>query len=277
MTVYTGRGSEEPITQASAVLISLETAVMAFVESITHVFGVETGSVSHRVGQVHVIHHPNDILHHYPREFSFRREFVSLGGATEDVLESVRLTLSSPTEDHVLYVFGDDVGANIPQYEAMGYQHAWNNGLMAVQIDATRSPLAPDYFLIRELTEIADVAMYEGLGGPTAVGHTLFDPHIHSFVSYDQSGKPLGRSQLVTKVDRFAYVSGMFTAPDHRNRGVGSGLMNTMHKRARREGAEYCILVPSRMASEINFYPRFGYEVVAPHSVFVPVGPDLPV
>lgn len=270
MSDYVNQRDEEFTAQVSVVLISLETAVWAFVDSIAHVFGVESGSYIHRAGNVHMIHHAADVLHHYPREFVFRREFVALGTSPQETLENVQVSLAHPTEDHVLYVFDRDIDQQISAYEALGYQHAWNNALLAVRVDDARVPLASGYFMIRELERTADVAAYERLGGPTGVGHTLFDAHIHSFVSYDHQGEALARSQLVTKVNQIAYVSGMFTEPRYRRRGVGSGLMNAMHRRARREGAEHCILVPSKMATDINFYPRFGYEVVAPHAVFIP-------
>lgn len=185
------------------------------------------------------------------------------------VLHRLRRALTTPDEDHVLYVFTPQVDKSVHVYERFGYLHAWNNRLLGVEVARAGAPLVSRYFDVREFT-VADLAAYESIGGPSSVARTLSDPNIHTFLSYDTDGEPVGRAQLVTCVDGIAYVSAMYTVPTCRRRGVGTGLLHAMHTRARREGATHCILVPSQEATEFGFYPRFGYRTVAHHAVFVP-------
>lgn len=250
-------------------MINLTVAVHAFAKSVIHVFGVETGARVHREGDVYAIGHRNDITHAYPREFNFRQEFVAVEGEPDVVVAAVRKCLNNEGDDHVLYAFSTVVAEKISAYRALGYEHAWNNALMGVLLDDA-VPKGVRGLHVREVQTTADVIAYQELTGSAAVVHSLSDSHIHSFLCTDDHGAPVGRSQLITKVDLFGYVSGMFTLPAQRRRGVGTVLMHAMHRRARDVGARFCLLIPSRFATEVNFYPRFQYETVAPHAVFIP-------
>ncbi len=236
---------------------------------MAYVFGVETGSDMRQVADVYAINHGVPIAHEYPRKFDFRQEFLANGGEPNVVLRCVRECLFEEHDDHVLYVFSRDVAEKIPAYQSLGYHHAWNNALLGMPLgEVVELPVAG--LRVREIANTADVVTYQGLSGSAAVAHSTTDANVHTFLCEDDNGVPMGRGQLVTENKLFAYVSGMFTAPEHRRCGVGTALMNAMHQRGMKKGARFCLLVPSRFASEINFYPKFNYEVVAPHAVFIP-------
>jgi len=73
--------------------------------------------------------------------------------------------------------------------------------------------------------------------------------------------------QLVEKIPRpgravstYAYMTGVYTSPAHRSRGVGRRLLRQAYAWARRSGAEFVIVWPSSRA--VAFYAREGFVPV---------------
>jgi hypothetical protein len=77
-----------------------------------------------------------------------------------------------------------------------------------------------------------------------------------------------GWGYMVRKSHHSAYVAGMFTHPDFRQKGVSTAILHDMHQRAKEIGIHKIYLVPSFMAW--NFYTKRGYETVAHFSTFLP-------
>ena len=87
----------------------------------------------------------------------------------------------------------------------------------------------------------------------------LGDRQLHDFVVLrDQT--VVATAQLVTTTHGVAYVSRMFTAPEHRQTGCCRALLDTMHAEARAFGMTHSVLVPSFMAWELNIYEKLGYR-----------------
>jgi len=59
---------------------------------------------------------------------------------------------------------------------------------------------------------------------------------------------------------RWGYVSNMFVAPEHRNRGIGSALLSTLIATAQERG--YARLVVSPSVRAIEFYRRAGFRLI---------------
>jgi predicted GNAT family acetyltransferase len=81
-------------------------------------------------------------------------------------------------------------------------------------------------------------------------------------------GQAAGWGFLTHDNPYMAYVAGIFTAPDFRNRGVASALLKHMHDFSLERGLKKILLVPSFMAW--NFYTKRGYQTIAHFSTFLP-------
>ncbi len=71
-------------------------------------------------------------------------------------------------------------------------------------------------------------------------------------------------------------VFDLFVLPEHRGRGVGSGLLREAASRLRSKGAETLSLsVAAGNVSAVRFYERLGMRVVQ-HSMFMRLSDDVP-
>jgi len=86
------------------------------------------------------------------------------------------------------------------------------------------------------------------------------------FAEIDQ--QPAGWGYLVHQDSHLAYVAGMFTSPEFRQKGVASAILGKMHQYALEKNIHKILLVPSFMAW--NFYSKRGYRTIAHFSTFLP-------
>ena len=77
-----------------------------------------------------------------------------------------------------------------------------------------------------------------------------------------------GWSYLIRKNNHTAYVAGMFTQPEFRQKGVSTAMLYEIHRCVSEMGIRKMILVPSFMAW--NFYTKRGYDTIAHFSTFLP-------
>jgi predicted GNAT family acetyltransferase len=87
----------------------------------------------------------------------------------------------------------------------------------------------------------------------------LGDRHLHDFVAL-RAQAVVATGQFVTTNHGVAYVSRMFTAPEHRQTGCCRALLDTMHAEAGALGMTHSVLVPSLMAWELGVYEKVGYR-----------------
>lgn len=59
-------------------------------------------------------------------------------------------------------------------------------------------------------------------------------------------------------IRRWGYVSGVYTIPEARNRGIGSQLLSAVIEWAKGEGQEFLLLWPSERS--VPFYERAGFK-----------------
>lgn len=88
----------------------------------------------------------------------------------------------------------------------------------------------------------------------------LGDRQLHDFVVFKKR-VVVATAQLVMTDCRVAYVSRMFTAPEHRQTGCCRALLDTMHTEAGTLGMTHSVLVPSLMAWELGIYEKLGYRI----------------
>jgi GNAT superfamily N-acetyltransferase len=95
------------------------------------------------------------------------------------------------------------------------------------------------------------------------------DPKLHDFVA-EVEGKIAAKAQVVTTCGAIAYVSNMFTTSSQRLNGLGSALLQRLHREALATGAQEIILVPSRMARRLAFYEKHGCSELIPMHLLIP-------
>lgn len=62
-------------------------------------------------------------------------------------------------------------------------------------------------------------------------------------------------------VRRWGYVSGVYTIPEARNRGIGTRLLSAVVEWAKGEGQEFLLLWPSERS--VPFYERAGFKLAS--------------
>jgi predicted GNAT family acetyltransferase len=136
----------------------------------------------------------------------------------------------------------------------------FDKALMARCIGAPPSSVHSEGIEVRKVDTPALVAETAPLGEEhRSHDAVLGDSKLHDFVVV-RDRAVVAAAQLVTTGHGVAYVSRMFTAPEHRQTGCCRALLNTMHAEACVLGMRHCVLVPSLMAWELRVYQKLGYS-----------------
>jgi ribosomal protein S18 acetylase RimI-like enzyme len=67
---------------------------------------------------------------------------------------------------------------------------------------------------------------------------------------------------------RIAYLTNVYTSPEHRNRGIGSAVIRRAQEAAREAGVEVMIVWPSDASVEL--YAREGFERPGEPMLWIP-------
>jgi GNAT superfamily N-acetyltransferase len=246
--------------------------IAAFVGSVAHKFAVECGASLHIAKACAAITYPEDLVHPWPREFSYRIEFFVHNVAPEQAILCISSFLGCDRPEHVLNVFAEEEDNNVLEaYEQLGYRHAWTNALMNRGLSANELGREPEASVRRVAPE--DIAAIVALAPDhPSSARAIKDPSLHGFVA-EVEGKIVAKAQLVTNDSSIAYVSDMYTAPHHRQCGLASALLRRMHGQAVTSGALETILVPSLMTRQIGFYEQHGYRELIPMHLLIPDSP----
>ena len=253
---------------------------VAFVNGTTHKFLIEQKAkavvelVDDPAAALTAFNYIEPIYHPWPREFGFHYEFMAYGLEPELSVDLIHRHLPASTDEHVLLVFAESNNSLLQAYADLGYQHCRNNSVMGVDLSRDvawmRKTGLPAVRPAKAQGDIEAINVYRP--EYEASKRALADPAIYDFCIW-QDERVVAAAQVVVlpeQVEIPAYISGMFTEPESRQRGCCTALMRVIHEQLITLGIERCVLVPSEMANEIDLYARYGYRESVPMMVLIP-------
>ena len=241
---------------------TVQACVRGFVSAVGYQFSRQGYAKVGHFGSVTTLEHRNEIEHPWPRAFRFKLELLVEEGATAAEIGNVyRHLASDPYVECVANLLVSDPNRLVEELKSSGFMRAFDKALMARRIGAQAlSSKGPEALDVRKVDTPALVAQTAQLVQENR-SHDAFlgDRHLHDFVALrDQA--VVATAQFVTTNHGVAYVSRMFTAPEHRQTGCCRALLDTMHAEARALGMTHSVLVPSLMAWELGVYEKLGYR-----------------
>ncbi|QTN28603.1 GNAT family N-acetyltransferase [Rhodoferax sp. AJA081-3] len=242
--------------------------VRAFIQSLAHREQVEAGATTPSAGETAEIRYPSAMEWPWPRQFTYTREFFSQASSTE-CLQVIR-SLIATTEEHVINFFSAELDAEVPHFEAAGYVEAWRSRLLGHDLDRRWNQPDVTGTEIHEVASSADMVRYASLPGISNPGLAR-DASIHNFFA-TSSGEVLAKGQLVYCSGSVAYVSDMFTKPEHRNKGLCADVLAAIESKALSLGATHTCLAPGQEVEAFGLYEKYGYVAAGVRSVLIPKG-----
>ena len=243
--------------------VTVQACVQGFVSAVGHHFVKQASAEVRRFGAVTTLQHRNEVEHPWPRVFRFKLELLAEEGATAVEIDHVyRYVAVDPQVECVVNLLVSDPGAIAEKLKPRGFTHAFDKVLMARCINPPQRPMEiPEGLHVRKVDTPALVAQTMLLGQEhRSQDVVLGDRQLHDFVVFKKR-VVVATAQLVTTDCRVAYVSRMFTAPEHRQTGCCRALLDAMHTEARTLGMTHSVLVPSLMAWELGIYEKLGYRI----------------
>lgn len=241
---------------------TVQACVRGFVSAVEYHFSRQGDAKVRHFGSVATLEHRDEIEHPWPRAFRFKLELLVEEGATAAEISNVyRHVASDPHIECVANLLVSDPNSLVEELKSSGFTRAFDKVLMARCIGAPQlSSERPEGLDVRRVDTPALIAQTALLGQEyRSHDAVLGDRQLHDFVVFrDQA--VVATAQLVATNHGVAYVSRMFTAPEHRQTGCCRTLLNTMHAEARAFGITHSVLVPSLMAWELSVYEKLGYR-----------------
>jgi GNAT superfamily N-acetyltransferase len=75
-----------------------------------------------------------------------------------------------------------------------------------------------------------------------------------------ESGKPIFKTEIVSRTPRVSYLEGIWTNPDNRSEGQGTDCLLQLSKRLLNYSESICIFVNEQNAAALRFYERAGFK-----------------
>lgn len=241
---------------------AVQACVRGFVSAVAYHFSRQGDAKARHFGSVTALEYRNEIEHPWPRAFRFKLELLVEEGATAAEIGNVyRHMASDPHIECVANLLVSDPDPLVEELKTSGFTRAFDKALMARCIGAPQpSSERPEGLDVRQVDTPALVARTALLGQEyRSHDAVLGDRRIQDFVAFRYQAV-VATAQLVTTDHGVAYVSRMFTAPEHRQTGCCRALLNAMHAEARAFGMTHCVLVPSLMAWDLGVYEKLGYR-----------------
>lgn len=242
--------------------------VRAFIKSLLHKETVEAGANAFGADKTIEIRYASALEWPWPRQFTYRREFLSQGSPGE-CLDAIHSRIGDG-EEHVVNFFSNQLDCEIPHFETAGYVEAWRSGLLGRDLRRHWHKPGAIAAKVHEVASSADMAHYASLPGISNPGLAR-DASIHNFFAI-HDGEVLAKGQLVYQCDAVAYVSDMFTKPEHRNKGLCTSMLAAIENKARSLGATHTCLAPGQEVASFGLYEKYGYTVAGTRSVLIPRG-----
>ena len=242
--------------------------VDAFLRSVTHKFSIEAGAVCQTLANINAITYSDSLSHPWPRAFTYRTEFFTESQDATAVSAEIATFFAGNVKEHVLSVFSHHSEEVELEYGRCGYQLAWSNILLGVQLGQNLPGRTAPLGQIRAAT-LADIDEINRME-PEVLSHAaaIEDAHIHEFVA-EVDNAIVAKAQIVTIDEHIGYVSDMFVHASARQRGLGGQLLQHLHSQTEALGIGEVVLLPSLMTRKFGFYERFGYKPLIPMHLFI--------
>ncbi len=242
------------------------TIINAFIQSLAHRERVEAGAVANSVGATTEIRYASALEWPWPRQFTYTREFFSQASSTE-CLQAIH-GLIVTTEEHVINFFSAELDAEVAHFETAGYVEAWRSELLGRDLSHRWHRPVATGVEIHEVASSADMVRYASLPGISNPGLAR-DSSIHNFFAVN-GGEVIAKGQLVYHSDSVAYVSDMFTKPEHRRKGLCVSILAAIENKALSLGATHTCLAPGQEVASFGLYEKYGYTTAGVRAVLVP-------
>ena len=242
--------------------------VNAFIQSLAHKERVEVEVTANSLGTTTEIQYASAPEWPWPRQFAYTQEFFSQGSAIE-CLTAIRGRIGD-AQEHVVNFFSDQLDFEIPHFETTGYVEAWRSRILGRNLSHRWHKPGAVAAEVHEVASSADMVRYASLPGISNSG-VARDASIHNFFAA-RGGEVLAKGQLVYCCDSVAYVSDMFTKPEHRKKGFCASILAAIENKARSLGATHTCLAPGQEVELFGLYEKYGYSVAGSRSVLIPIG-----
>jgi|GEM_PF-5440342 len=237
--------------------------VHAFVRCLCHKEAAETGAkVLKKEGLTHLAYE-SELSWAWPRQFEYKAEYFC-----ESPLDPAT-TLSEIGRDdaeHVVNIFHPEIAVVAEQLD-LGHTLAWTSTLMARNLNRPWPRARSIAALPIEVRTAQEKDIADSLRG-ISNAPSDFNDQIHNFY-VEQNGAAIAKGQLVYLGGDRAYISDMFTLPEHRRHGHCNALMAALESKGRSLGATRIVLAPGLEAVRFCIYDRYGYQQSAVRAVII--------
>lgn len=246
--------------------------VNSFIQLLAHRERVETGATAFSWGTSTEIRYASTLEWPWPRQFTYTREFFSQDSSTE-CLQTIH-GLKATKEEHVINFFSTELDAEVAHFEVAGYVEAWRSELLGRDLSHRWHRRGATGVEICEVASSAEMVRYASLSGISNPGLAR-DGSIHNFFALN-GGEVLAKGQLVYLSDAVAYVSDMFTKPEHRKKGLCASILAAIEDKAVSLGATHTCLAPGREVASFGLYEKYGYATAGVRAVLIPKDEVVP-
>lgn len=244
--------------------------VKAYIDGITFKSKIENNAKIIKQEYVIGIQYPQVLVQPWPREFSYQFEFFAGNHSPSLVKDQVFSSFEKAVEEHVLYIFSENLNQLIPAYRQLGYLHAWNNILMIKKISPNEKRFVPPGVKIKKITTLQEVSMVNSIG-PDNLSSTkgLENPAIHNLMAFYKD-EVCAKAQMIILQEKFAFLADIYTHTNYRRKGISNALLQEMHTLAAEAGVKYSVLIPSKMTREFDLFQKHAYRTLVEVALLVP-------
>lgn len=239
-----------------------EEDALAFIKALTYREVVEGAAVASSSGNVIELCYNSDLQWPWPREFTYRREYLAVAEASE---VASRINLE---HEIVVNLFHRDLASQEAMLHELGLTRAWVNPIMGRDL---AQPWPRPFALsvrAREVTSINDRSRFNSISGISNRSDVI-DDRIHYFF-FENDVQVIAKGQLIYLGEGTAYISDLFTDQAFRRQGWCSAMMAVLEEKARSLGATRAVLAPGLEQIELQLYERYGYSHTAERAVLIP-------
>lgn len=240
--------------------------VTAFVRALSHRERCEAYASVHSHGSTTEIVYTTPLHWPWPRKFVYVNEFFCTEFAPL-ALSEVQASDGSRGE-HVINFFAANLKQSTQHFFDAGYTEAWTSILLGRSLSKERHRTTPDNVNVHQVRSGQDMERYKSLSGISNPAAPR-DAHIHNYFAVS-GAEVVAKGQFVLLPGSVAYISDMYTRPEHRRTGLCNLIMQALESGARLRGATHACLAPGREVASFGLYEKYGYEPVCSRSILIP-------
>jgi ribosomal protein S18 acetylase RimI-like enzyme len=200
---------------------------------------------------------------------SFQYEFLALSSDSKAVMDAV-LAYGTPNEkQYIINVFHPTPSSSPvrDQYTQHSHEFARTGPILGYELPAKVNTIPANVFKATTIQQAETANHNLTTEGERIHVQTLRDKHIHSFYA-QVDGEAVGWLQLVTIYPGVGYINQLYVLEAHRNKKLGTALVQRAHAFAVENAVKRMVLIPSDQA--LHLYRRLGYSPLLYFSAFRP-------